>query len=116
MSEPTFPTSPVFTNPADVPTIPNLPASAVDLTTNTSPSGGELGGINKEFTLTSTLENGLTQQVLFTGENNRLNASGGDANIRVEGGGAIIETAAVTKDDGSAGSMNIQLSAETYND
>lgn len=88
VSEPTFPTTPVFTDPLSVPVATGQNPSAVNLT---SPGGGRIGGIGQLFTLTSTLGTTEVQNVVLTGESNRLNVQGGAANITATSGGQIIE-------------------------
>lgn len=110
MSEPTFPDSPVFTNPAAVPVVENQNPTAVDLTQ----APGQVGGVNQTYTLTSTAGTEAVQQVVLSGEGNRLNISGGAANVAALDGGAIVESAPLLGANGQVlpdATKNINLSA-----
>lgn len=116
VSEPTFPQgNPVFTDPLSVPVATGQDPAAVNLTSSV---GGQIGGIRQLFTLTSTLGTTGVQNVVLTGESNRLNVQGGRADITATSGGQIIETkpllvnGTVIKDE----AKNINLTTTTQAD
>jgi len=103
MSEPTLPASPLFDNPASVPVITGQPPG--ELVSTDTP--GQVGGSGQAFTAASTAGQvnadgtPVTQQIALTGEGNRLNLSGGAAQIAVTGGGQIVESAQLLGPDGT---------------
>lgn len=98
VSEPTFPSNPVFENPLSVPVATGQNPAAVNLT---NPGGGRIGGIGQLFTLTSTFGTTEVQNVVLTGESNRLNVDAGAANITAISGGQIIESAPLLSASGT---------------
>ncbi len=103
MSEPTLPASPLFQNPASVPVITGQPSDG--LVSTGGP--GQVGGSGQTYTAASTAGQlnpdgtPVTQQIVLTGEGNRLNLTGGAAEIAVTGGGNIVEAAQLLGPDGS---------------
>lgn len=103
MSEPTLPASPLFQNPASVPVITGQPPEV--LVSTGGP--GQVGGSGQTYTATSTAGQfnpdgtPVTQQIALTGEGNRLNLTGGAAEIAVTGGGNIVESAQLLGPDGT---------------
>ena len=110
MSEPILPPSQIFSNPASIPVAEGQDPAAVNLTA----APGTLGGVNQTFTLTSTAGTPAVQQVVLTGPGNRVNISGGAADVNALGGGAIIESAPLLDADGKVipdATKNIKLTA-----
>ncbi|MCP9917485.1 calcium-binding protein [Cyanobium sp. ATX 6F1] len=88
MSEPTLPSSPVFTDPTAVADVPaGSDVNAVDATT----APVQLTGSSQTFTTTNAAP-GQTANVVVSGLNNTLNLGTGAANVAVIGDGAIVES------------------------
>lgn len=96
MSEPTFPDSPVFTDPASVPPIEGQDPNAIDATAGP----GKLGGVGNPYT-TVPAQEGQVQQVVLSGQGNRLNLNTGAAYVNVTGGGSILESVALVDENGN---------------
>ncbi|MFM7230151.1 MAG: calcium-binding protein [Cyanobacteriota bacterium] len=78
----------IFSTPLSVPVAPaETNANSVDAT---SPGGLQLGGISTAYSTTNFELS--PQNIVLTGEGNRLNVGGGAANVAVLGGGQIIES------------------------
>ncbi len=78
----------IFTTPLSVPVAPaGTNANSVDAT---SPGGLQLGGEGTTYSTTNFAA--APQNVVLTGDGNRLNVGGGAANVAVLGGGQIVES------------------------
>jgi len=94
----------IFTTPLAVPVAPpSTNANSVDAT---SPGGVQLGGASKTYSTTNFAS--APQNVVLTGDGNRLNVGGGAANVAVLGGGQIVEsTQFLGTDSGKFFSINL---------
>lgn len=98
VSEPVLPPSPVFSDPASVPFVPEgTNPDQVDAAAGPV----AVGGTGQTWTTTAAAE-GQVNQVVVTGENTRLNLGTGAAEVNAAGaGGAIIESVQLVDSDGN---------------
>lgn len=94
----------IFTTPLSVPVAPpDTNANSVDATAG---SGLQLGGVGTTYSTTNF--EAAPQNVVLTGDGNRLNVGGGAANVAVLGGGQIVEsTQFLGTDSGKFFSINL---------
>ena len=115
MSEPFLPSTPVFSDPASVPFVPEG-ANPGQVDAVDSPVA--VGGVGQTWTTTAAAE-GQVNQVVVTGENTRLNLGTGAAEVNAPGaGGAIIESVQLVDSDGKPipdASKTIAVGGPNYN-
>jgi Ca2+-binding RTX toxin-like protein len=98
----------IFNNPT---TVDTLSAGSNPNQVNATVSPIQVGGINQAYATTSGATNAAPQQIVVSGQKNRLNVSSGAAKIQAVGGGTIIESTQATGDFSKIINLNLDFVA-----